>query len=265
MEKFVPRSAQGAPVRCMAVSAHKDDVEMIAIDGIFRCCENGGFAAAVLTDGGQCPRSEAYAAVSDEDMAELRSAEQKRAAEAGRYEALWLFERTSAEVKRTAKEGGGLVAELAAVLSGLPRLETLYLHNPFDSHPTHVAACEVALAAVRSLPEDRRPERVLGCELWRDLDWLADEDKIALDVSGSDALAARLMSCFVSQNAVKRYDIAAAARRAANATFYQSHAGDKATALVYAVDLTPLAYDGDISGFAREKLANFRKSLHVEI
>ena len=133
MEKFVPRSAQGAPVRCMAVSAHKDDVEMIAIDGIFRCCENGGFAAAVLTDGGQCPRSEAYAAVSDEDMAELRSAEQKRAAEAGRYEALWLFERTSAEVKRTAKEGGGLVAELAAVLSGLPRLETLYLHNPFDS------------------------------------------------------------------------------------------------------------------------------------
>ena len=151
------------------------------------------------------------------------------------------------------------------MLSGLPRLETLYLHNPFDSHPTHVAACEVALAAVRSLPEDRRPERVLGCELWRDLDWLADEDKIALDVSGSDALAARLMSCFVSQNAVKRYDIAAAARRAANATFYQSHAGDEATALVYAVDLTPLAYDEDISGFAREKLANFRKSLHVEI
>ena len=190
MEKFVPRSAQGAPVRCMAVSAHKDDVEMIAIDGIFRCRENGGFAAAVLTDGGQCPRSEAYAAVSDEDMAELRSAEQKRAAEAGRYEALWLFERTSAEVKRTAKEGGGLVAELAAVLSGLPRLETLYLHNPFDSHPTHVAACEVALAAVRSLTEGRRPERVLGCELWRDLDWLADEEKIARDVSGSDALAA---------------------------------------------------------------------------
>ena len=265
MEKFVPRSAQGAPVRCMAVSAHKDDVEMIAIDGIFRCCENGGFAAAVLTDGGQCPRSEAYAAVSDEDMAQLRSAEQKRAAEAGRYEALWLFERTSAEVKRTAKEGGGLVAELAAVLSGLPRLETLYLHNPFDSHPTHVAACEVALAAVRALPEDRRPERVLGCELWRDLDWLADEDKIALDVSGSDALAARLMSCFVSQNAVKRYDIAAAARRAANATFYQSHAGDEATALVYAVDLTPLAYGADLAAFAREKLENFRKSLHVEI
>ena len=266
MEKFVPKSASGAAVRYMAVSAHKDDVEMLALDGIFKAYrEGGGFAAAVLTDGGQCPRSKEYAAVGDEDMALLRTAEQKRAAEAGRYEALWLFERTSAEVKRTAKEGGGLVAELAAVLSGLPRLETLYLHNPFDSHPTHVAACEVALAAVRSLPEDRRPERVLGCELWRDLDWLADEDKIALDVSGSDALAARLMSCFVSQNAVKRYDIAAAARRAANATFYQSHAGDEATALVYAVDLTPLAYGGDISGFAREKLANFRKSLHVEI
>ena len=57
----------------------------------------------------------------------------------------------------------------------------------------------------------------------------------------------------------------AAARRAANATFYQSHAGDEATALVYAVDLTPLAYGADLAAFAREKLENFRKSLHVEI
>ena len=263
MEKFVPRSAQGAPVRCMAVSAHKDDAEMIALDGIFRCYENGGFAAAVLTDGGQCPRSGAYAAVSDADMAELRSAEQKRAAEAGRYEALWLFERTSAEVKRTAKEGGALADELARVLAGLPRLETLYLHNPFDSHPTHVAACEVALAAVNRLPEEMRPERILGCELWRDLDWLADEDKVALDVSGSDALAAKLMACFVSQNAVKRYDIASAARRAANATFYQSHAGDASTALIYSVDMTELAYGAGLAGFVDAKIGAFRRSVHV--
>ena len=149
MEKYVPRSAKGAPVRFLAVSAHKDDIEMFALDGIFKAYAEGGFAAAVLTDGGQCPRSGAYAAVSDEDMALLRSAEQKRAAEAGAYEALWLFEKTSAEVKRAAKEGGALVEELAAIMRELPPLATLYIHNPFDSHPTHVAACVLALQAAR--------------------------------------------------------------------------------------------------------------------
>ena len=244
MEKFVPKSASGAAVRYMAVSAHKDDVEMLALDGIFKAYrEGGGFAAAVLTDGGQCPRSKEYAAVGDEDMALLRTAEQKRAAEAGRYEALWLFERTSAEVKRT--------------------LEAVYLHNPFDRHPTHVAACEVALAAINRLDERHKPLKVYGCEVWRDLDWPADADKIALDVSGSDDLAAWLMACFVSQNAVKRYDIASMARRAANATFYQSHEGDEATALIYALDLTPLTKGQSMEDFAAEKLENFRRELHI--
>ena len=116
---------------------------------------------------------------------------------------------------------------------------------------------------MRLLPPALRPARVLGCELWRDLDWLTDADKVAMDVSGSDALAASLMSCFVSQNAVKRYDIASLARRAANATFYQSHEGDSATALVYGVDMTCLLDGGDIAEFAEEKIAAFRRDLHI--
>lgn len=263
MEKFVPGSAKGARVRYMAVSAHKDDVEMLALDGIYRAYRDGGFAAAVLTDGGQCPRSGAYASVSDEDMALLRTAEQKRAAEAGRYEKLYLFERSSAEVKLAAKEGGALVEELAAVLRENPCLDALYLHNPFDRHPTHVAACLVALAAVNSLPEEMKPRAVYGCEVWRDLDWLAEGDKVAMDVSGSEELSAALMSCFESQNAVKRYDIAAAARRAANATFYQSHEGDEATSLIYGVDMTPLVRGTSLAEFVESKLEDFRRDLHV--
>ena len=46
MEKFVPKSARGAEVKYFAVSAHKDDVEMLALHGIAECYENGGFAAA---------------------------------------------------------------------------------------------------------------------------------------------------------------------------------------------------------------------------
>lgn len=257
MEKFVPKTAKGAAVRRMAVSAHKDDVEMLALHGIAECYENGGFAAAVLTDGGACPRSREYASVTDEDMAELRTAEQKRAAEEGRYEALWLFEKSSGEIKRQAKEGGDVVEGLAEIFRSLPRLDVLYLHSPFDRHPTHVAACLAALAALKLLEDEQKPLKVCGCEVWRDLDWLSDIDKAVMDVSGSDELAARLMSCFVSQNSVKRYDIAAAARRKANATFWQSHEGDEASSLIYGVDLTGLAYGGDTEKFVKEKIENF--------
>ena len=121
MEKFVPRSARGQKVKYLAVSAHKDDVEMLALDGIFRAYGEGGFAAVVLTDGGQCPRSREYSAVSDEDMALIRTAEQKRAAEAGRYEKLDLFEKTSAEGKRAAYGGGGLAEEVEEGFRGKPR------------------------------------------------------------------------------------------------------------------------------------------------
>lgn len=262
MEKFVPKSARGANIRYFAVSAHKDDVEMFAFDGIARGFDGGGFAAAVLTDGGQCPRAGAYAAVDDEDMSLLRTAEQKRAAEVGRYEALYLFEKSSAEVKHEAKNGGETVKALAEIFRENPRIDTLYLHNPFDSHPTHVAAFAVAIAAVKMLKDDEKPRKIFGCEVWRDLDWLSDCDKIAMNVSGYEELSAKLMSCFASQNAVKRYDIAAAARRKANATFYQSHEGDEATALVYGLDLTPLAYDMALGDFIEEKIGNFRRDIH---
>lgn len=112
------------------------------------------------------------------------------------------------------------------------------------------------------LKDDEKPRKIYGCEVWRDLDWLADCDKVAMDVSGSDALAAELMDCFVSQNAVKRYDVASAARRKANATFYQSHEGDEATAIVYGVDMTCLAYGVPVGKFVKEKIENFRRDLH---
>ena len=81
MELYVPKSARGAKVRYVAVSAHKDDMEMFALGGIAAAYREGGFAGVVLTDGGACPRAPRYAEVDDEDMAAIRTAEQKRAAE----------------------------------------------------------------------------------------------------------------------------------------------------------------------------------------
>lgn len=300
MERYVPKSASGRQVRYLAIAAHKDDVEMMAVEGIMASrigmfgrggCENtnssvqgvikdveasngstgtiagetaitnggAGFAAVVLTDGGACPRSALYEYVSDEDMALIRTAEQKRAAEIGGYEALYLFEMSSQEVKSRSAE---LIGGLVAVLKENPAVEVLYLHNLFDSHATHVGAALAAIEAVKKLEKEERPKKILGCELWRGLDWLSDEDKIALNVGGSAAVAEELLSVFDSQNSVKRYDIAAEARRRANATFFASHKKDVTDEIIFAVDMTKLVEtDMTAAEFVEEKIGNLKKSV----
>jgi hypothetical protein len=47
--------------------------------------------------------------------------------------------------------------------------------------------CSMRFGSYRRI---KRPQAVYGCEVWRDLDWMPDERKIVLDVSGRDNLAA---------------------------------------------------------------------------
>lgn len=257
MEKYLPISAACKDAGYLAIAAHKDDVELMAIDGIIKGREGAGFAAIVLTDGGGCPRGAGYEDVSYEDMAELRTAEQKRAAEAGGYSALYLLEKASDEIKRA---DPALIEEIASILREFPNSKALYLHNPFDRHPTHVAACLAAIEAVRSLDEEEKPEKIYGCEVWRGLDWLPSEYKIAFDLSGYDELSRELMACFPSQNAATRYDGAVIERRRANAAFNESHECDKALSLGFAIDLTPLKNKGEsVKEFAQKILSEFSR------
>jgi hypothetical protein len=105
-----------------------------------------------------------------------------------------------------------------------------------------------AIDALRSLAPGERPEKVYGCEVWRDLDWLPDEDKQSLPVSARANVAAALVGVFDSQvSGGKRYDLATAGRRLANATYFASHGVDVETALTFALDLTPLVNDASLS------------------
>jgi hypothetical protein len=88
----------------------------------------------------------------------------------------------------------------------------------------------------------------LGCEVWRDLDWLCNADKVVMDVSGCEPLASDLLRAFDSQVAGgKRYDLGAAGRRRAHATYHESHAVDGADALVFGMDLSPLLTDDTLT------------------
>jgi len=138
----------------------------------------------------------------------------------------------------------GVAADLKTVFSGC-QPEVVFLHNPADKHDTHVAVLLRCIEAIRSLPENLRPKRVLGCEVWRDLDWLSDQDKVALDSGRHPELAQKLLAVFDSQvSGGKRYDLAAIGRRAAHATFHTSHATDKLSGITWAIDLTPVVRDG---------------------
>lgn len=241
---FVPDGS--SPGRALArtthlcIAAHQDDIEIMAWPGIAECRgrPDAWFTGIVVNDGAGSPRAGAYAGHTDEQMKAVRREEQRAAARLGAYSAVVQLAHPSAVIKDPAQTV--VVADLAALLGGMSP-QTVYLHNPADKHDTHVAVFLRSLAALRALPEDRRPARVLGCEVWRDLDWLVDADKAVLDASADPALATQLLAVFASQIAGgKRYDLATAGRRLANATFHQAHATDGATALSWAMDLTPL-------------------------
>jgi len=183
--------------------------------------------------------------------------EQKKAAVIGEYAAQVLLDFPSAAVKD--KTNQQPVEDLRQVLM-FARPQVVYMHNLADKHETHVGVALKTLAALRSLPKDMRPKQCYGVEIWRDLDWMLDEDKVVFDVSQHENLQAALLGVFDSQIAGgKRYDLAALGRRRANATYFASHGVDVATGFVYAMDLTPLVLDEtmDVASYVRGYIDRF--------
>lgn len=224
----------------LAISAHQDDVEFMAYAPIAECFgqKDKHFGAIIVTDGAGSPRSGLYADYTDEEMKAVRIVEQKKAAFVGEYSFLAMLGYPSKAVKDAKNEK--VVEELAALIRRA-RPKYLYTHNLADKHDTHVATALRVIAALRKLAPEERPEKVYGCEVWRDLDWLCDEEKVYLDCGAHPNLMRALSAVFDSQIAGgKRYDLAAEGRRLANATFSASHACDTYEALNYAMDLTPL-------------------------
>lgn len=248
-EVFIPDGtcweAACARATHLVVAAHADDVEIMAWHAVLHA---EALAAVIVTDGHD---------------SKTRLREQKRAASLGRYAAVLWLDHASADVKRAACPA--LASDLAAVLSAV-RARQVYTHNPADRHDTHVA---VALHTVEALRANPSPvERVLGCEVWRALDWLQAGDKVTLDVSAAEDRLMPLIGAFDSQLAGgKRYDLAAAGRKRANATFLDPHAADRATAVEYAMDLTPLVKDAtlDVSRWTLQLVERFARDVEARL
>ncbi|MCX8131910.1 MAG: PIG-L family deacetylase [Clostridia bacterium] len=227
----------------MAVSAHQDDIEIMAYDGILKCFGKADewFFGVVVTDGAGSPRNGIYASYTDDDMQKIRKLEQKKAAFIGEYGAQAMLEYKSSAVKD--KNNREVIEELKELIK-LSKPKVIYTHNLADKHETHLGVVIKVIAALRELPAGVRPEKLYGCEVWRNLDWLNDDEKVVFDVSSHSNIAAALVEVFDSQVCGgKRYDIATAGRRLANATYCAAHSYDTSSSLIYGMDLTPLIYD----------------------
>lgn len=250
-----------ARVTHLGVMAHPDDLELWALPWIASCQADPdrGFAGVVCADGAGAPRGDAREPATT-DLATVRADEQRRAARLGGYAALAHLGLASADVR----DVDFLAATLMHTLECLAP-QVVLTHDPCDTHATHRAVTQALVVALRQRPVGQRPLRLLGVEGWRSLAWVPAGDRLAVPCSREAVtLGHQLVSCFGSQLAAKRYDLAVEGRRRANATFTDAYRADPqgpeaAEQVVWALDLTPLLQDdtATTAGLVSDLVARF--------
>lgn len=236
----------------LGIGAHPDDLEIMAFHGILKGRRFGGITC---TDGAGSPRAGKYVGYSEDRMRDIRRREQDRAARLGRYGVMIQLRHASRSLRKLEDDLFELLRQL--------KPKVIYTHNLTDKHDTHIAVAVAAIRAIRRLPRSARPQQVYGCEVWRDLDWLSDDEKISLDLGDDEKLQRQLLTTFRSQLKVKRYDDAVMGRARANATFANPRESDRARRAWLAMDLTPLAHNPKLkfAAFADRHVMAFRKDV----
>jgi len=251
----------------LCIAAHQDDTEIMAFHAIAECYDDPkkAFGSVIVTDGAGSPRAGIYKDYTDEEMKKARLEEQKLAAQIGRYAVLLQLLYTSGQVKDPGNKD--ILLDIQDILEACAP-ETVITHNPADKHDTHVAVALRTIAAIRKMDAQLRPKKLYGMEVWRNLDWLCDEDKQVFDASAHPNIAAALLGVFDSQICGgKRYDAAALGRRTANATFFGDHHVDDAEAAAFGLDMTEMIENPVISPaeFIGKYIDGFRNDVKTKI
>ena len=250
--------------KILAIAAHQDDIEIFGYSGIRAANEEDtySFVGVVTSDGRNSPRIGEYANYDAQMMIDTRIVEQKGAADIGKYEAQILLNYTSEQCQTNTNED--IIADYIEIIREY-KPEIILTHNLADKHKTHCGVVCNLIKAIRRLPVEERPKYLLGCEVWRDLDWMSDDEKIVMNCGENEQLQLDLLNVFRSQVVGgKRYDLATVGRRYSNATFSASHGVDSFKMTNYAMDLTPLIVDDNLSigDFVQSKIDDFKKEVN---
>lgn len=247
--------------------AHQDDIEIMAAQPIIECFQQKDkwFTGVVVTDGRGSPRNGLYEKYSDDEMRLVRFKEQRKAAVVGEFSAQVMLDFPSKIIKDASRMEP--VDDILTILRAT-KPKAVYTHNLADKHDTHVAVALRVIQALRKLDPAERPERAVGCEVWRALDWMVDSDKVTMNLSDHENLQYALLGVFDSQIAGgKRYDLASMGRRRANATYFESHGVDVTTGLSYGMDMTPLMIDPNLNpaDFAAQFIQRFANEVQERV
>jgi len=251
----------------LCLAAHQDDIEIMAAQPIIECFQQKDkwFTGVVVTDGRGSPRNSIYENYSDDEMRLVRFKEQRKAAMVGEFAAQIMLDIPSKIIKDASRPEP--VNDILAILRAT-KPKVVYTHNLADKHDTHVGVTLRVIEALRKLSPAERPERVVGCEVWRALDWMVDSDKVTMDLSRHENLQFALLGVFDSQIVGgKRYDLASMGRRRANATYFESHGVDNSEGLSYGMDMTALMNDVSIdpAKFIGDFMQRFKDDVNQRI
>ena len=251
----------------LGVGAHQDDLEVMALHGILACYKQPQkwFGGVTVTNGAGSSRTNEYADYTDEQMQAVRAEEQRKASVVGEFGFVAQLAYSSSTVKQPGNSD--FAADLRMILAAT-KPEVVYTHNLADKHDTHVAVVVPLIRALREMPAAERPAEVYGVEVWRDLNWLLDDEKVLLNMANRPNLVRALIGIFDSQiSGGKRYDLALEGRLRSNATFFDSHAVDDMTLASYAMDLKPLVEDPslDIAAYVDGHVERFREDVRSRV
>jgi len=251
----------------LCLAAHQDDIEIMAAQPIIECFQQKDkwFTGVVVTDGRGSPRDSIYGQYTDDEMRLVRFKEQRKAAYVGEYAAQIMLDIPSKVIKDTSRNEP--VDDIFEILR-VTRPKYVYTHNLADKHDTHVGVALRVIEALRKLDATERPERLVGCEVWRALDWMVDSDKVTMDLSRHEKLQFALLGVFDSQIVGgKRYDLASMGRRRANATYFESHGVDETTGMNYGMEMTPLMNDASLkpSEFVQGFIQHFEEDVKKRV
>ncbi|MEE2942842.1 MAG: PIG-L family deacetylase [Verrucomicrobiota bacterium] len=251
----------------LGVGAHQDDLEVMALHGILACYKqpNAWFGGVTVTNGAGSSRANEYADYTDEQMQAVRAEEQRKASVVGEYSFIAQLDYPSSAVKQPSNID--YAADLRTIFAAT-KPNVVYTHNLADKHDTHVAVSVPLIQVLRELPTDDRPEEVYGVEVWRDLNWMPDQEKVLLNLPNRPNLVRALISIFDSQiSGGKRYDLALEGRLRSNATFFDSHAVDAMSFASYAMDLKPLVDDPsmNIAEYVDGYVKRFREDVRSRV
>lgn len=236
---YVPRKGKKGPVKFVCICAHPDDCEEMAIDGIQRGyrASKYTFACVITTDGADSERSGKYAKATDRRMTSVCIAEEKKAANIGRYNSVYFMNYKSEDARNQDDED--IVNEYIEIIKELkPRI--IYTHSILDRHPTHVAVAIKVINALRKMKKGDQPKVLYGCEHERDLDWVAPEKVVTFNVSKNLRLQRQLITCHKSSNMSRDYINAAIGRRYVNAVFNRDEKKKSAKLTAKAINMTTL-------------------------